>query len=85
MIWEFFVAGLLLYGLAFLGISVLIGGGTPIAVTWYEGTRGVMHPRVMTPSHTRTTWASAPSRRSPCARSGSRHRAARVAPRLPRR
>jgi hypothetical protein len=74
MLWEFFVGGLLLYGLAFLGMAVLTRGQKPRSATWNESTNwSRAHPRVMTPLRSTTNWASAPRRRarSSCGTSNS--------------
>lgn len=91
MLWDVFVAGLLLYGIAFLGMAVLTRGQKPQSATWNESANwNRAHPRLLTPLRSTTNWASAPRRRARTACGSSNgsirlSRPVRTTRRVPRR
>jgi hypothetical protein len=87
MLWEFFIGGLLLYGLAFLGMAVLSRERKLVTATWNESTNwNRAHPRITTPLRASINWASMPRRRvrSSCGSSSATVRLSRPV-RAPRR
>jgi hypothetical protein len=78
MLWEFFVVGMLLYGLAFLGLAVWSRERKPAATLDAASNWGRAHPRIMTPLRTSTNWATGPRRRSRSTACGSPNRAIRT-------
>jgi hypothetical protein len=84
MLWEFFVAGLLLYGLALLGLPLLTRERKPVAFAWNEATHWARaHPRITTPLRTTTNWGGAPRRRISSAACNSTTRAVSAMGRVP--
>lgn len=83
MFWEFFVIGLLLYGLAVLALPFLIRERQPLAVTPnVERKWGGPHPRLITAVRTSRI---RPNMRSAATASGCPNRRIRGAPRVQRR